>query len=47
MPVRRFPPPWKVEEHPGGESFIIRDAKGVAAALNGQPAFSASSPRDI
>jgi hypothetical protein len=29
---RRFPPPWKVEEHPGGESFIIRDAKGQALA---------------
>jgi hypothetical protein len=31
-PRRRFPPPWKVEEHPGGESFIIRDAKGHALA---------------
>jgi K+/H+ antiporter YhaU regulatory subunit KhtT len=29
---RRFPPPWSVEEHPGGESFIIRDAKGQALA---------------
>jgi len=29
---RRFPPPWKVEEHPGGESFIIRGAKGQALA---------------
>jgi hypothetical protein len=29
---RRFPPPWKVEEHPGGESYIIRDAKGQALA---------------
>jgi K+/H+ antiporter YhaU regulatory subunit KhtT len=32
MPVRRFPPPWSVEEHPGGESFLIRDAKGQALA---------------
>jgi hypothetical protein len=33
MPVqRRFPPPWRVEPHPGGESFIIRDAKGQAPA---------------
>jgi hypothetical protein len=31
-PSRRFPPPWTVEEHPGGESFIIRDAKGQALA---------------
>jgi hypothetical protein len=31
-PSRRFPPPWSVEEHPGGESFIIRDAKGQALA---------------
>lgn len=30
--ARRFPPPWRVEEHPGGESFIIRDAKGQALA---------------
>jgi hypothetical protein len=30
---RRFPPPWSVEEHPGGESFIIRDAKGQALAF--------------
>jgi hypothetical protein len=29
---RCFPPPWSVEEHPGGESFIIRDAKGQALA---------------
>jgi hypothetical protein len=29
---RRFPPPWNVEEHPGGESYIIRDAKGQALA---------------
>src|ERR1700691_4199617 len=29
---RRFPPPWTVEEHPGGESFIIRDAKGQGLA---------------
>jgi len=29
---RRFPPPWSVEPHPGGESFIIRDAKGQALA---------------
>ena len=29
---RRFPPPWSVDEHPGGESFIIRDAKGQALA---------------
>jgi hypothetical protein len=32
MPNRRFPPPWSVEPHPGGESFIIRDAKGQALA---------------
>jgi hypothetical protein len=32
-PRRQFPPPWKVEEHPGGESFIIRDAKGQALAF--------------
>jgi K+/H+ antiporter YhaU regulatory subunit KhtT len=32
MTDRRFPPPWKVEEHPGGESYIIRDAKGQALA---------------
>jgi hypothetical protein len=32
MPNRRFPPPWSVEPHPGGESFIIRDAKGHALA---------------
>lgn len=30
--TRRFPPPWRVEEHPGGESFIIRNAKGQALA---------------
>jgi hypothetical protein len=30
MPDRRFPPPWSVEEHTGGESFIIRDANGQA-----------------
>jgi hypothetical protein len=30
MPIRRFPPPWSVEEQPGGESFSIRDAKGQA-----------------
>jgi hypothetical protein len=27
---RRFPPPWSVEEHTSGESFIIRDANGQA-----------------
>jgi hypothetical protein len=32
MPVRRFPPPWRVEAHPGGESFIVRDANGQALA---------------
>jgi hypothetical protein len=32
MTSRRFPPPWSVEPHPGGESFIIRDAKGRALA---------------
>jgi K+/H+ antiporter YhaU regulatory subunit KhtT len=31
-PNRRFPPPWRAEEHPGGESFIISDAKGQALA---------------
>jgi hypothetical protein len=30
---RRFPPPWSVEPHPGGESFIVRDAKGQALAF--------------
>ena len=32
MTGRRFPPPWKVDEHPGGESYIVRDAKGQALA---------------
>ena len=32
MRPRRFPPPWSVEERPGGESFIIRDANGQALA---------------
>ena len=32
MTDRRFPPPWSVEERPGGESFIIRDANGQALA---------------
>jgi hypothetical protein len=31
-PSRRFPPPWRAEEHEGGESFIIRDANGQALA---------------
>ena len=30
--TRRFPPPWTVEEHEGGESFIVRDANGPALA---------------
>jgi hypothetical protein len=29
---RRFPPPWSVERHPGGESLIVRDANGQALA---------------
>jgi K+/H+ antiporter YhaU regulatory subunit KhtT len=32
MPNRRFPPPWRVEAHPGGESLIVRDANGQALA---------------
>ena len=32
MPSRRFPPPWTVEERPGGELFIVRDANGQALA---------------
>ena len=30
MAPRRFPAPWRVEEHP--ESFIVRDASGQALA---------------
>jgi hypothetical protein len=30
--TRRFPPPWSIEEHPGGEPFIVRDAEGQALA---------------
>ena len=29
-PPRRFPPPWRVDEREGGESFVIRDANGQA-----------------
>ena len=32
MTPRRFPPPWSVEHHPGGESLIVRDANGQALA---------------
>jgi K+/H+ antiporter YhaU regulatory subunit KhtT len=32
MTARRFAPPWSVEEHEGGESFIIRDSNGQALA---------------
>ena len=32
MTGRRFPPPWRVEYHPGGESLIVRDANGQALA---------------
>jgi hypothetical protein len=28
--VRRFPPPWTIDEH--AESFIVRDATGQALA---------------
>jgi hypothetical protein len=28
--MRRFPPPWTIEEH--GESFIVKDATGQALA---------------
>jgi hypothetical protein len=30
MPPRRFPPPWRIEEHP--ESYAIVDANGQALA---------------
>jgi len=35
MTGRRFPPPWRVEYHPGGESLIVRDANGQALAYGG------------
>jgi hypothetical protein len=30
MPERRFPPPWRVIEHP--ENFVIQDSTGQALA---------------
>ena len=27
MPVRRFPPPWSIEEH--REFFVVKDATGL------------------
>jgi hypothetical protein len=30
--VRRFPPPWIVDEHP--ESFIVREATGLESGQN-------------
>ena len=32
MTARRFPPPWTVEHHPGGESLIARGVNGQALA---------------
>jgi hypothetical protein len=42
MPPRRFPPPWKIDEHT--ETFIVRDATGQAVAyaqayVNGRRRF--------
>jgi hypothetical protein len=30
-PMRRFPPPWSIEEH--AESFVVRDATGQALGI--------------
>ena len=32
MAERRFPPPWRAVEHPGGESFTVEDAGGQVLA---------------
>ncbi len=44
MTGRRFPPPWRVEYHPGGKSLIVRDANGQALAYVYGPANVHEAP---